>query len=149
MKGLSKIEGYCQQAVWTVGSLPGSTGQEAPKMSALCVLIHVKRVIDYAVGGSNTRSCSIAFSALSLCCLVHSVGAGRGEGGSGEVEGKEGEELMRRAGQTPREQSAIAIETAGVKHSRSPFDKLSIEESVRWVASPSYIFDFWGGHRLG
>jgi hypothetical protein len=131
--------------------LPGSTAQESPKISA----VPVKRVIDYAVRGSNSRFCSIAFSALSLCCPVPSVGAGQREGGrervggSGEVEGKEGEELMRRAGQTPREQSAIAIETAGVKHSRSPFDKLSIEESVRWVASPSYIFDFWGGHRLG
>jgi hypothetical protein len=60
-------------------------------MSALRVLIPVKRVIDYAVGGSNTGSCSIAFSALSLCCLVLSVGAGQREGGSGEVEGKEGE----------------------------------------------------------
>jgi hypothetical protein len=63
-----------------VESLHGSTGQGTPKMPALRILVPVKRVIEYAVCGSNSCFCSIAFFAFPLWYLVPKVGARQREG---------------------------------------------------------------------
>lgn len=76
-------------------------------MSALRILVPVKRVIDYAVriflSPKNVTSIRLNTSANSSVVQVK-----------------------------PRVNKAqTAVETAGVKHSMNPFDELSVEESVR------------------
>ncbi|TVY15629.1 Electron transfer flavoprotein subunit beta [Lachnellula arida] len=82
-------------------------------MSALRILVPVKRVIDYAASSS------------SIALISHS-------------KRKQQSNTPCFTGQTPRQQSPNGRRNGGVKHSMNPFDELSIEESVRIREKKSY-----------
>jgi hypothetical protein len=135
-------------------------------MSALRILVPVKRVIDYAVRLPFSNLVQlIALPIPDLKALFHSSplparksegsqprtrwsdaawsrgwvagGSERDEGGI-EREGVQGNANGENKVKPRVNKAQTAIETAGVKHSMNPFDELSIEESVRIREKKSY-----------